>query len=186
MVIFLIFSSKRSWWHVRMTGWSHWISPVPPAADWFLIKPTICIMGRFACLHLIHICDIFIKCLAEAPLPFISWQDQLFVPFPSLMALQPAIPGASSAPDTLPETAALHRPGALPHWTALPAARHWEGPRELAQKGESLSQVNHEPLSRPFYVMINTGNNILINLCCLKGTWRGWQMWMQQTQATPT
>ena len=72
------------------------------------------------------------------------------MPFPSLMAFQPAIPGSSSAPGTLPETAALHRPGALPHRTALPAARHWEGPRQLVQKGESLSQVNLGPLSRPF------------------------------------
>lgn len=70
-------------------------------------------------------------------------QDQLFVPFPSLVAFQPVIPGSSSAPDTFPQTAALHRPSALPHRTALPAARRWKGARQLDQKGKSLPQVKY-------------------------------------------
>lgn len=62
--------------------------------------------------------------------------------FPSLMAFQPAITGYSSAPDAFRQTAALHRPGALPHRITLPAACHWKGACQLDQKGKSLPQVN--------------------------------------------
>lgn len=68
--------------------------------------------------------------------------------FPSFMAFQPAIPSYSSAPRAFPQTAALHRPGALPNWITLPAACHWKGACELDQKGKSLPQVNFNSFSQ--------------------------------------
>lgn len=88
------------------------------------------------------------------------------MPFPSVMAFQPVLPGSSSAPDTFPQTAALHRPGTLPHRSTLPAARHWKGARQLDQKGKSLPQVNS--CSTGAHVIMNTGNVIITILGCPK------------------
>lgn len=67
-------------------------------------------------------------------------QDQLFLPFASLLAFQPVITNDSPAPDAVPQTAPLHRAGALPHGITLPADSHWEWAWRLDQK-RSLPQV---------------------------------------------
>lgn len=36
------------------------------------------------------------------------------------------------------------------------------------------------------WVIMDTNNIIFTILCCSKGTWQEWRMWMQQIQATPT
>lgn len=98
-------------------------------------------MGRLvsACIPFTYLWR-FILCWGS--LTF-CWQDQLFVPFPSFVALQPLIPGSSSAPDTINQTAALHQSSGLPHRAALPAACCWKGARQLDHKGKSLPQVLH-------------------------------------------
>lgn len=63
------------------------------------------------------------------------------MPFPSLLALQPAVTGYSSAPGAFHQAAALHRPGALPPRVSLPAACHWKGTCQLDQERKSLPQV---------------------------------------------
>lgn len=64
------------------------------------------------------------------------------MPFPSLLAFQPAVTGYSSAPGAFHQAAAPHRPGDLPPRVSLPAACHWKGTCQLAQEGKSLPQVN--------------------------------------------
>lgn len=82
------------------------------------------------------------------------------MPFPSLVAFQPLIPGSPSAPDSLPQTAALHRPCALPRWTTLPAACHWEGSCQLDHKGQPLPQVTHQSLAK---VLSDRQNYVYMN-----------------------
>lgn len=53
-------------------------------------------------------------------------QDQLFVPFPRLMAFQPAIPGVPSTHAAITQTAALHLPADVPHRFILPPPCFWE------------------------------------------------------------
>lgn len=77
------------------------------------------------------------------------------MPFPCLVAFQPAIPGSSSAPDTFFQTAASHCCGTLPHRTTLPTACHWKGTRQLDLKGKSLPQVNWWLQFIIFYVIVN-------------------------------
>lgn len=67
-------------------------------------------------------------------------QDQLLLPFARLLAFQPVITGDSPAPDAVPQTAALHRAGALPHGITVLADRHWERAWRLDQEGP-LPQV---------------------------------------------
>lgn len=58
-------------------------------------------------------------------------QDQLFVPFPRLMAFQPAIPGVPSTHAAITPTAALHLRAALPHRFILHPSCIWEWTRQL-------------------------------------------------------
>lgn len=67
-------------------------------------------------------------------------QDQLLLPFASLLAFQPVIANDSPAPDAVPQAAPLHRAGAVPRGIALPADCHWGRAWRLDQN-RSLPQV---------------------------------------------
>lgn len=82
---------------------------------------------------------------AILPCSLICKQDQLFVPFASLLAFQPVLTNYPPAPDAVPQTATLHRAGALPHGITLPADCQWKWAWRLDQKRRSLPQVTAHP-----------------------------------------
>lgn len=112
-------------------------------------------------------------------------QDRLLMPFPSIMALQPVTPGSSSAPDSFPQTAALHQPGALPHRTVLHAAYCYEDTHQLDWRRKPFPPVlfsqnwNLCGFHRVSVYMI-------LNISLSKGTWRELLTWTRRIQAILT
>lgn len=157
-LVFMAFLLKRLWWQLRGTWWSRGTNPVSllqQTDSRSISKPTgrrqsTSWEGWFAAtwgeyMHasiLSCMCEPFRNPLVRFFLFFSCRQDQLFVPFPSLLAFQPAVTGYSSAPGAFHQAAALHRPGALPPRVSLPAACHWKGTCQLDQERKSLPQVN--------------------------------------------